>query len=278
MKKLVVLLIAALAATGAASADAQKGGPASLAVLDGGQGVVSPDGKTRYVTLTTGRQTIVSLVRVAGGQVFRWRFVPGYVGVPLVGVDGTTDGISRDGRALVLAGVPEVRADGGVATRLALVDTSTLKLRWITLSGTWSYDAISPDGSFLYLIQYTGLGASPAYKVRAYDLAERRLLARPIVDSDIGERLMRGWALTRKSSSDGRWAYTLYAREKHKPFVHALDTVRRQAYCIDLPLDLRKQEQMTLRLTLRADRMLEVLQGREDVAAVDTRTFVVHKH
>jgi hypothetical protein len=278
MKKLLVLVVAALAATGAASADAQKGGPATLSVLDGGHGVVSPDGKVRYVTLSTGRQTIVSFVRVAGGQVLRWRYVPGYAGVPLVGVDGTTDGVSRDGRTLVLAGVPEARADGEVTTRFSLVDTRSLKLRRITLPGTWSYDAISPDGSFLYLIQYTGLGASPAYKVRAYDAATRRLLARPIVDSDIGERLMRGWALTRKTSSDGRWAYTLYAREKHEPFVHALDTVRRQAYCIDLPLDMRKKEQMTLRLALRADRMLHVRHGGADVAAIDTRTFVVHKH
>lgn len=278
MKKLLVLAIAVLAASGAASADAQKGGPATAAVLDGGRGVVSPDGKTRYVTLTTGRQTIVSFVRVVGGQVFRWRFVPGYVGVPLVGLDGTTDGISRDGRTLVLAGIPEGRPDGRTATRFALIDTGSMKLRRITLSGAWSYDAISPDGSFLYLIQYKGLGASPAYKVRAYDVTARRLLARPIVDRDIGERLMRGWALTRKTSSDGRWAYTLYARAKYEPFVHALDTVRRQAYCIDLPLDMKKREQMSLRLSLRANRTLQIRQGRVNVAAIDTRTFVVRRH
>lgn len=272
MKKLLVLVVAALAASGVATADAQKGGPATAGVLDGGQGVVSPDGKVRYVTVTTGRQTIVSFVRVAGGQVIRWRLVPGYFGVPLVGLDGTTDGISQDGRTLVLA------SPGADRTQFALVDTRTLKLRRISLRGTWSYDAISPDGSVLYLIQYSGIGASPAYKVRAYDVTARRLFARAIVDRDIGERLMRGWALTRKTSSDGRWAYTLYARQKHEPFVHALDTVRRQAYCIDVPLDLKHREQMTLRLSLRADRMLHIRQGRANVAAIDTRTFVVHTH
>jgi hypothetical protein len=35
---------------------------------------------------------------------------------------------------------------------------------------------------------------------------------------------------------------------------------------------------MTLRLSLRADRMLEVRQGRDTVAAIDTRTFTVHGH
>jgi hypothetical protein len=153
-----------------------------------------------------------------------------------------------------------------------------MRLRRVTFPGLWSYDAISPDGSVLYLVQYTELGPSISYRVRAYDLAARRLLARPIVDSEVGERLMRGWAVTRRTTSDGRWAYTLYARAKKEPFVHALDTVRRQAYCIDLPLDLRRPAQMALRLALRSDRMLEVRQGRETVAAVDTRSLVVHKH
>lgn len=271
MKKLLVLAIAALAATGAASADAQKGGPAT--VLLGGQGVLSSDGKTRYVTLTTGRQTIVSFVRLPSGRVTHWRQLPGYFGIPVVGLDGTTDGISRDGRTLVLA-----TPSGGATTQFALIDTKTLRLRRVSLPGIWSYDAVSPDGAILYLIQYKGLGSSPSYRVRAYDVLARRLFARPIVDSNIGERLMRGWALTRKTTSDGRWAYTLYAREKHEPFVHALDTVKRQAYCIDLPLDLPRREQMTLRLSLRADRMLQIRQGRADVAAIDTRTFKVHRH
>ena len=267
----LILAITVLSAVGAAGADAQKGGP--VTVLTGGKGVVAPDGKVRYVTLTTGRQTIVSFVQLPSGQVLQWRQLPGYFGVPVIALDGTTDGVSRDGRSLVLA-----TPSGGITTQFAVIDTRTLKLRRITLRGTWSYDAISPDGSSLYLVQYSGIGPDLAYRVRAYDLAARRLLARPIVDAEIGERLMRGWSVTRKTSSDGRWAYTLYARTKKEPFVHALDTVRRQAYCIDLPLDMKRPDQMTLRLRLRGDEMLDIRQGRNTVAAVDTRSFVVHKH
>jgi len=217
-------------------------------------------------------------VRIRGGQVIGWRQLRGYFGVPQVALDGTTDGISRDGRTLVLAtpagaGTPS----GGATTQFALLDTKTLRLRRLTFPGTWSYDAISPDGSVLYLVEYASLGPSVSYKVRAYDMATRRLLAHPIVDRGIGERLMRGWAVTRQTTSDGRWAYTLYARAKHEPFVHALDTVRRQAYCIDIPLDLTRVEQMGLRLALRG-RMLEVRQGSAGVATIDTRTFVVHRH
>ena len=44
---------------------------------------------------------------------------------------------------------------------------------------------------------------------------------------------MTGVPVTRTSSLDGRWAYTLYDSQEH-PFVHALDTARRTAVCIDL--------------------------------------------
>ena len=277
MKMLLVFVIAALAASAAASADAQKGGPAT--VLNGGRGVVSPDGNTRYVALTTGQHTIVSFTRVPGGQVTNWRQLRGYFGIPQVSLDGTTDGISRDGRTLVLATPAGAGSPGdNVTTQFALIDTRSLRLRRVTLRGLWSYDAISPDGSVLYLIQYEELGPKVTYRVRAYDLEARRLLARAIVDRTIGERLMHGWAVTRRTTSDGRWAYTLYARAGKEPFVHALDTTRRQAYCIDLPLDLRRPEQMRLRLALSRDRMLDVRHGGETVAVVDTRSFVVHKH
>jgi hypothetical protein len=45
---------------------------------------------------------------------------------------------------------------------------------------------------------------------------------------------MTGMPLTRALSPDGRWAYTLYAGGEEQ-FVHALDTARSRAYCIDLP-------------------------------------------
>lgn len=267
---LVVVLVTILAT--ASGAHGQKGGPAQ--VLLGGQGVVSPDGKTRYVALSTGNQTIVSFVRVKSGHVLRWVQTPGYFGVPVIALDGTTEGVSRDGRKLVLA-----TPSGGTSTQFALVDTKTLRISRVHFQGTWSYDAISPDGSLLYLIQYSGYGsAAPTYRVRAYDVAARRMLARPVVDPKNGERLMRGWSVTRKTTSDGRWAYTLYARAKGRPFVHVLDTTRRQALCVDLPLRLEQSRQMGLRLALHANRMLAVRDAGRTVATVDMRRFVVHKH
>lgn len=271
MRRALLVLTVVLATVGSAGAHAAGGGPAS--VLLGGQGVRAPDGKVRYVALTTGRQTVVSVVRVRGGQVVRWRLLRGYFGVPVVGLDGTTEGVSRDGRMLVLA-----TPMGGVTTQFAVIDTRTLRLRRIELRGLWSYDAVSPDASTLFLVEYLSADQNAAYRVRAYDMAVRRLVPGAIVDRLEQETIMRGRPVTRATSRDGRWAYTLYARTKNEPFVHALDTVRREAFCIDLPLELAQAKQMELRLRLAQDgRALDVRSDRETLAVVDTKTFGVRR-
>lgn len=276
MKRIPVLsIVLAVAFTvAAASAAGDGGGPASI--LIGGQGVLAPDGKLRYVALTTGRQTMVSVVRVRGGQVIRWRLVRGYVGVPVVGLDGTTDGISSDGRVLVLAATPSVSQSGTASTRFAVIDTRTLRLRTIELPGRWSYDAMSPDGATLFLVEYLSAGPTPPYRVRAYDFESRRLLDRIIVDRVQKGAVMYGQPVTRATSPDGRWAYTLYARARQAPFIHALDTVRRQARCIFMPRALAIGKQLALRLRLDSGE-LTVRGGRATVAVIDTRTFAVRR-
>jgi hypothetical protein len=85
--------------------------------------------------------------------------------------------------------------------------------------------------------------------------------------------------VARTSGSDGRWAYTLYARRGDEPFVHALDTVKREAFCIDLPLHIGYDGQWSLRLKLDVARGLlsVVLAGRGKVATVDTHTWAVQR-
>jgi hypothetical protein len=272
MKKSLILVVLVLAAVGAGGARGDGGLPAT--VITGGRGVLAPSGKVRYVTLTTGRQTIVAVVRVNGGQVMRWRFVRGFVGVPTVGLDGTTDGVSRDGRTLVLASTVEGTRDGALVTRFAVIDTKTLKLRRIELPGAWSYDAVSPDASSLFLVQYLANVPNAAYRVRVYELTSGRLIPEAIVDRREEEASMRGRPVTRVSSGDGRWAYTLYARARKEPFVHALDTVNREAFCIDLPLEVRLGEQIGLRLRLSGDR-LAVHRNRSTLAVIDTERLAV---
>jgi hypothetical protein len=129
----------------------------------------------------------------------------------------------------------------------------------------------------LYLTEHVRAGDDPLYRVRPYDLRAGRVL-RAIVDRLESERDMGGVPVGRASSRDGRWAYTLYARRGHEPFVHALDTARRQAFCVDLPLELGYDQQWALRLRLhRSGATLSVRSGRSSLATIDTRSWKVVK-
>jgi hypothetical protein len=113
--------------------------------------------------------------------------------------------------------------------------------------------------------------------VRLFDLYRGRLDPRPVVDRREEEVEMRGQPVTRKTSRDGRWAYTLYARPGRPPFVHALDTASAKAFCIDLPLRLKQLEQMSLRLKFDRAGALRVRNGARTLAVVDTERLEARK-
>jgi hypothetical protein len=201
----------------------------------------------------------VAAVRVRGGRVLRSRSLRGILGVPVVASDGTPGGLSSDGRTLVLGPAVTSRP-----SRFAVLRAGTLAVRRIVrLPGMFAFDALSPDGRTMYLVEHLSL-RHVRYRVRAYDVAAGRLLEQPVVDkSEPGP--MRGTAASRVTSADGRWAYTLY-RKRGGAFVHALDTVRRLAACVDLP-------RPGMRLALRGRRLLVSRTDGSRVAAVDTRTL-----
>lgn len=276
MKKLFALVLAAAAVTaGGANAN---GSPYSPGLVSGWSGVGAQSSGVRFVAFGMPKSTIVAAVRARDGQVLQSKIVRGFYGVPLVSYDGTSGGLSGDGSSLALASYGPYPGQAG-KTRFALLSTRTLRvLRQVVLSGSWSFDAISPDGSMLYLVEHISAGQNPRYRVRSYDLRARRLIRGAIVDRLENESVMDGRPVTRATSSDGRWAYTLYAREKHEPFVHALDTVREEAFCIDLPLRLGQAKQMELRLRLAAGRStLSVIRNGRSLAAIDTRSFEVQR-
>jgi hypothetical protein len=265
-----VLALASAIVVGSASGD---GSPYAPGLVQGADGVVSPGRTTRFVTLATARSTVVAAIRVSTGRVMRSNVLRGFYGVPIVAWDNSTGGVSGDGRTLVLGTYGPYPGDPG-ATRFAILRTDTLRqLRTVTLRGSWAFDAVSPDGSELFLIEYLSAGQNPHYRVRSLDTATGRLAPGAIVDRREREVLMRGQPVTRIGSSDGTWAYTLYARPKDGPFVHALDTARGEAYCVDLPLRLQQLEQMALRLRIEGGR-LAVKNGRSTVAVVDAKTLL----
>jgi hypothetical protein len=274
MKTTFAVFAALVACAISAGGAGANGSPFSPGLDYGWNGVRAPAEEVRYVTLGTPKSTVVAAISVRGGRVVRSRAVRGFFGVPLVAYDGTTAGLSGDGRTLVVASYGPLPGTPGSTRFLALRAKSLKPYRRIELRGSWSFDALSPDGSRLYLVQHITAGPSPKYRVRVYDLVRDRLLPNAVIDRLVSKAIMGGQPVTRVTTSAGRWAYTLYARQKGKPFVHALDTARRKAFCIDLPLRLGEAEQMRLRMRLRDDDLAVRLRG-EELAVVDMRSFVV---
>jgi hypothetical protein len=202
--------------------------------------------------------------------------LPGSFGVPGVAYDGSNTGVSADGGTLVLA--QTVRRFPVRRTRLLVLDTQSLRPRArVSLPGWFSVDAIDPTGRWLYFIHYTSQRDSTRYEVRGYDLDKRRLLPKAIVDAREPDEKMQGVPVTRAASADGRWAYTLYQRPEEEPFIHALDTQERRAFCIDLPALANDEDLPNVRLTPSGGDTLRVERNGAALALVDTRTFAVRR-
>jgi hypothetical protein len=278
MKKTLLVLALAVAAAATSSGAGANGSAYSPGLVYGWPGVGVDFSGTRFVAFSMPKSTIVAAVRARDGRVLRTKVLRGFYGVPLVAYDGTSGGLAGSKRSFVLSSYGPVPGSTG-KTRFLVLSTRTLTGGPpIVLRGSWSFDAISPDAATLYLTQHLRAGDDPLYRVRPFDRRAGRL-GGAIVDRLEGERDMGGVPVSRMSSADGRWAYTLYARRNHEPFVHALDTAKREAFCIDLPLDLAYDRQWALRLKLAArTNVLSVwLEGGTKVASVNTSSWKVAK-
>jgi hypothetical protein len=203
--------------------------------------------------------TVIGRIDKQGGRVGRWWYLPDQYSIPAAAYDDPAGGLSRDGRTLVLSRFSSTFPPR--PTELAILDTR-LHLRHpnnardrrpqhaitrVSLPGSFSFDAISPDGSAIYLIEHLSPVWGGAYRVRALDTSSGELRPGAIVDPDKPWERMSGVPVSRVTNADGRWAYTLYAgygggrRDGQgapgirDPFIHALDTVAGRAICIDLP-------------------------------------------
>ena len=231
------------------------------------QPLALPDGDVAYITRAGAHSTrLIEHARYGGP--LRERRLDGSFSIPAVAYDGSASGLSADGRRLILIS-PRKRFPRK-RTTFAVVDTRSLTVRrHVGLRGDFSFDAISPDGRTMYLIEYSSRNIAD-YAVRAYDLRAGHLLRKPVVDPDEADEPMTGVPVTRIASADGRWAYTLYDKGRHS-FVHALDTAERTAVCIDL--DARRA--WGARLELRGTQ-LDVIGRRSRVlASIDTRTHTI---
>src|SRR5215212_2090618 len=233
-----VALGVALTAT-AASANPAPG------IDTGSRGVLTRTGAVKYVAMgARGGGTVVRAIRMADRRVIRSRVIPGRYGLAVVSFDGSRGGLSADGKTLVLASLDR----NLTASRFAVVTTRALAVRKvIEAPGYFSYDAISPTGSIVYLIEYEPSGA---YRVRAVDAATGRLFPDVVVDKREAGEAIDGYPVTRATTTHGSWAFTLYGREREPAFVHALGTNDRIAVCVDLPWTASRTALMHVKMAM----------------------------
>jgi hypothetical protein len=263
---LTIALFAVLAAPAAGASGVIAGGDAGFT------GVTTRGVGTRYLAQHVPGGTLLIAVDRRGGRILQSRFVRERLVVPMVAFDGSATGLSASAGTLVLS-APRTTAR---RSDFVVFETERFdRMGAFALRGDFSLDAISPDGNLLYFIELTGRD-STHYRVREYDRAKARLLPQPVVDPAEADEPMRGSPISRAMSDDGRWAYTLYDGNGTHPFVHALDTVRGRARCVDLDALAGRQDLMDMRVTVAGDGTVVVRDGSGPVLAVDPATFAVH--
>jgi hypothetical protein len=272
MSRRIVLVLAATASAVVWSATIASGAGPSPGVLQGGAGLRTGD--VRYVALANGGATLVQKTDSAA-RVLRRAVVNGRWGLPLVAYDNTVEGLVERGRTLLLAH-QIYGPDGNLRspTSFRLLNAGTLNVRRdITIPGTFSFDAASPDGRYVYLIEYFSSEDPTLYRVRAYDLRRHKLLARIVADRRSWATSMKGMPISRVWK-DG-WAYTLYGGNA-RPFIHALDARGLEAVCINLPWRSPPQGIFDYRLRVDGDGRLVVRgpHGRA-LAVVDRQTLKI---
>ena len=232
MRRRVLAIVAAgvVCTLGAAGSAAGDGGPAQGA-LQGWDGVAR--GGLRYVAVPTPGWTSLEVIARKGGRVIKFMNLKGSWGIPLVAFDGGGDALLRDDRTLVLG---EATVGPVLRKHSSFVFVDTLKLRILRrvhLNGHFAFDAISPDRRYLYLTEYVSQQNLAEYRVRAFDLRSAKLLPKIVSDRSSWETTMVGMPISRVNREG--WAYTLYGGSGARPFIHALNTRRVEAVCIDLP-------------------------------------------
>jgi hypothetical protein len=260
----------ALAASGAAL----LAGSAVASASPGAGSVAVTRGLYTYVVSPAGVHTDVTQLRAADQTTILNRRIAGHFELPAVpGVAGR-EGLSRDGGTLVVVERPR-----NGATRFTVFDATRLKLRRVVaLRGAFSYDAMSPDASTLYVIHYLSRDRTH-YAVQAMSTSAAKPSLTTVVEKgEPGER-MGGLPISRATSPDGAWVYTLYDGAGKTPFVHALATVDRFTVCIDVHPIAGRTDLASLHLRLSPDaQTLNVTdETRNPLALVNTKSFEVSK-
>jgi len=258
-----------------------------------GRAVASPDGSV-YYALEGSAPTTLRWTDAKTGRAITQLTLPGaYAFANEAGP--APAGFSPNGRWLVLVG------ETGAKSSFAIVDTSLVKLAaFAGVPGAFTYDAISDDGTSLYLIeritpeaarQLPGVNATYGYRVRVYDVPAGKMSETLVVDVKLAAQtdgnnaetridgIMSGIYQSSVPSRDGRWNFSFYYNPSRGPFIHVLHLDSRSAFCIlDLPLvsgGLEKRLGWSLALTPSGKTLYAVNGPLGLVSVIDATTLKV---
>jgi hypothetical protein len=222
------------------AAAAQAGGIPPTSLDAGPEGVRDQTETHRFTATPLATRTVLTKSQTEGGRVLRASILDGRWGVPVVAYDGTSGGLSADGQTLVLTRVGETYPRR--RTEFAVIDTTSMSIRdTIRLDGEWRFDAVSPHGRRVHL-----------------------------VDQLQAERAV-GLPMTRAAGERGRRQFTLYAGSG-RPFIQALHTPDGTSYRIPMPAKVIRHPRLwALRLAVQGNRVA-VLHGDHVVASAAGRS------
>jgi hypothetical protein len=185
---------------------------------------------------SSGGETVVDEITVQPElPAWRSRTVEGTWRLPTIGLDPLPVGVADDGSTIVNSTIVLVEADrpaGAPTSRFAIL-TRSEPARIVELPGSLEFDALSPDGSILYVVEHLPGPPEARYQVRAVDVATGQMRDTVIVDKRNLDERMGGWPITQATHPSGL-VFTLYRGAMH-PFIHALNTREAWAVCLDLP-------------------------------------------
>lgn len=275
-------------------------------------GITLPGSPFRFQTLAPQQPrplTVVARINREGGRISRWWSLPGDWFVPGV-TPSIATGLAADGSRLVLVRQPRITPEHAAPdTELAIVRPQVKMRRsadgfphwvdFVRLPNEWRLLAISPDGATLFLSRYRngverirpGLyrpthPGTDDLEVRALDTTTGELLPGRVREPDGPQRRLDGLAWEQVASGRGRWTYTLFAGDRQRPFIYALDGIAGHGSRIDLPHLRGLREPYAVHLEVEdAGRSREVVRrwfpdGRKrerTLATVDTHTFHVRR-
>jgi DNA-binding beta-propeller fold protein YncE len=194
----------------------------------------APDHEWANVVATTsvGAITRVEDLRAEHGFEGREQTVAGAWRMPTVGLDPVPVGTSANGSTIVLVEAED--ATDPATSRFTILDrTLQNPPRAVELVGSFEYDALSPDGSLLYVVEHLPGPPAGHYQVRVVETATGFLRPEVVVDKSNVDEAMAGYPIAQAQRSDGM-VFTLYRGTEH-PFIHALNSIEAWALCIDLP-------------------------------------------